>query len=77
MHGYGPHKIRTAKNLQGCILGALCPPSLTHTLFLGDALSFRKKVKKVGALTKKWWAVGGALKSGGTKNLWMQMHSFS
>ena len=30
MHGYAPYKIRTAKNLQGCILGGTFAPPLPH-----------------------------------------------
>ena len=43
---------------------AMWRPPHPHTLFSRGALSFRKKCVG-GAVTKKWWAVGGALKSVG------------
>ena len=58
MHGYGPHKIRTAKNLQGCILVGTPPPHF-WTFFSGGALSFRKSG---GGTNKKVVGCGGALK---------------
>ena len=61
MHGYGPHKIRTAKNLQGCILVGTPPPTF-GLFFLG--VHFLSE-KSVGGTNKKVVGCGGALKSVG------------
>ena len=61
MHGYGPHKIRTAKNLQGCILVGTPPPLLDF--FFWGCTFFQKKVW--GGTNKKVVGCGGALKSVG------------